>query len=186
MCLGVPMRVRKIDGASALVEADGLERRINIGFLKGAKIGEYVIVHAGFAIEKVNEKKAREALSLYKDLKNEIPKVAFQAVEKPEDAVTVADVVVTVTPSQNPIVRDEWIRPGTHITAIGADAPGKQELDPLIFKRARIVVDRLSQCRLIGETQNPLNEGVISEADVHAELGEIVAGSKPGRQGIES
>ena len=69
MCLGVPMRIKSIDKDTALAEADGLRRRVNIGFLKNAGIGDYVIVHAGFAIEKVDEDKARETLSLFKEYK---------------------------------------------------------------------------------------------------------------------
>lgn len=69
MCLAVPMRIKKVEGTIALVEADGLERRINVQFLKDSKIGDYVVVHAGFAIEKVNEKKAKETLVLFDQIK---------------------------------------------------------------------------------------------------------------------
>ena len=69
MCLGVPMRIKKIERDSALAEADGLQRKVNIQFLKSAKIGDYVIVHAGFAIEKVDAKKAKETLTLFRELK---------------------------------------------------------------------------------------------------------------------
>jgi len=96
-------------------------------------------------------------------------------------AVKGADVVVTVTTARGPIVKDEWISEGMHINAIGADAPGKQELDPNILKRAKIVVDDLKQALHSGEVNVPLSEGIIARGDIYAELGEVITGKKPGR-----
>jgi alanine dehydrogenase len=90
-------------------------------------------------------------------------------------------VVVTITPARGPIVLDEWISPGTHIAAVGADKGGDQELDPRILQRARIFVDDIRQCRTDGEINVPLTQGLISEDDIAGEIGEVVAGSKPGR-----
>src|SRR5262249_14351912 len=70
-----------------------------------------------------------------------------------EEVVRGADVVVTVTPAREPLVKDAWITPGTHIAAIGADKGGDQELDPAILQRARIFVDDIRQCRTDGENQ---------------------------------
>jgi alanine dehydrogenase len=98
-----------------------------------------------------------------------------------EDVVPGADVVVTLTPARGPIVRDEWIAPGTHIAAVGADKSGDQELEAAILERARIFVDDIRQCRTDGEINVPLAQGVITEADVAGEIGEVVAGKKPGR-----
>ena len=92
-----------------------------------------------------------------------------------------ADVVVTVTTARGPIVKDEWISEGMHINAIGADAPGKQELDPEILRRAKIVVDDLKQALHSGEVNVPLSEGIIARGDIYAELGEVITGRKPGR-----
>ena len=97
------------------------------------------------------------------------------------DVVTGADVVVTITPARGPIVLDEWISPGTHIAAVGADKGGDQELDPRILQRARIFVDDIRQCRTDGEINVPLSQGLISEDDIAGEIGELVAGAKPGR-----
>ncbi len=93
-----------------------------------------------------------------------------------------ADIVVTTTPSRSPVVRNEWIKAGTHINAIGADAEGKQELDPEILKRARIVVDEITQASHSGEINVPLKRGLISEEDIYGELGEIITGRKRGRE----
>jgi ornithine cyclodeaminase/alanine dehydrogenase-like protein (mu-crystallin family) len=77
----------------------------------------------------------------------------------------------------------EWIQEGVHINAIGADGPGKQELDPFIVKRAdKVVVDSLNQCRIIGEIQHALADGLITEDDVYAEIGQILIGEKIGRE----
>jgi ornithine cyclodeaminase len=100
----------------------------------------------------------------------------------PEAVARAADVLVTATPARAAIVMDGWVRPGTHVTALGSDGPGKQELDPRLVAAADLlVVDRLSQCRRLGELQHALAARLLREEDVHAELGEIVAGRKPGR-----
>jgi ornithine cyclodeaminase len=93
-----------------------------------------------------------------------------------------ADVLVTATPAHGALVRADWLRPGQHVTALGADSPGKQELDAACLARADLlVVDRLTQCAAFGELRHALDAGVLRADRVHAELGEIVAGVKPGR-----
>ena len=100
-----------------------------------------------------------------------------------EEVVRGSDIVVTVTPSKKALVEVEWIEKGMHINAIGADGPGKQELDPAIVKLAdKVVVDSLSQCKRIGEIQHALSLGMIKEQDVHGEIGEILIGKKVGRE----
>jgi ornithine cyclodeaminase/alanine dehydrogenase len=95
------------------------------------------------------------------------------------------DVVCTATPSRRPIVERAWIAPGTHINALGADGPGKQELDAAILRAARIVIDDPHQAEAGGEINVPLARGELTLADVHATLGEVIAGTRPGRQGDE-
>ncbi|MFP3946849.1 MAG: alanine dehydrogenase [Archaeoglobaceae archaeon] len=101
-----------------------------------------------------------------------------------EDACK-ADIVATTTPVREPIIRDQWIEEGTHINAIGADAPFKQELDPDILKKAKVVVDSWEQASHSGEINVPISKGEISRDNIHAELGEIVAGKKHGRESDE-
>lgn len=91
------------------------------------------------------------------------------------------DILVTSTPSRKPIIKADWIREGAHINAIGADAVGKQELDPKILKKAKIVVDDWAQASHSGEINVPLKKGIIKEKDIYASLGEIVVGKKKGR-----
>ncbi|MBE0526433.1 MAG: ornithine cyclodeaminase family protein, partial [Candidatus Thorarchaeota archaeon] len=100
-----------------------------------------------------------------------------------EEVVRGSDIVVTVTPSKKALVKEDWIAKGMHINAIGADGPGKQELDPAIVKLAdKVVVDSFSQCRRIGEIQHALSLGLIQESDIHGEIGEILIGKKSGRE----
>ena len=103
------------------------------------------------------------------------------AADSVKEAVRGADIIVTATPATGHVLMDEWVKPGTHINAIGADMPGKQELDPRIMARAKVVVDSLPQCVRIGEVQTAIREGIIREEDIYAEIGEIVAGKKRGR-----
>ena len=68
MCLAIPMKILKIEGDRAVVSAGSIQRRIAINFLTNPKIGDYVIVHAGFAIEKLNQEKAEETLRMLSEL----------------------------------------------------------------------------------------------------------------------
>jgi alanine dehydrogenase len=92
------------------------------------------------------------------------------------------DILVTTTPVTAPIIKAEWVKLGTHINAIGADARGKEELDPLLLKKSKIVVDDKAQAFHSGEINVPLEKGIITEKDIYGELGEIIAGLKPGRE----
>ena len=92
-----------------------------------------------------------------------------------------ADIVVTTTPGRRIVVRPEWIKDGTHLNAIGADAPGKQELDPGVLQKARIIVDSPEQAMHSGEINVPLSAGAIFPRSIAASLGEVVIGKKPGR-----
>ena len=106
---------------------------------------------------------------------------AFEVCEQVSAACD-ADIIVTTTPSRQPVVLSSWIKPGTHINAIGADAPGKQELDPEILRRACIVVDEIEQACHGGELNVPVRRGEISRGDIEAQLGQIIAGAKQGRK----
>jgi ornithine cyclodeaminase/alanine dehydrogenase-like protein (mu-crystallin family) len=79
----------------------------------------------------------------------------------------------------------DWVSPGTHINAIGADAAGKQELDPAILRVARVVIDDWAQASHSGEINVPLSQGEITPEMIYGSLGEIVAGQKPGRKNPE-
>jgi ornithine cyclodeaminase/alanine dehydrogenase-like protein (mu-crystallin family) len=104
----------------------------------------------------------------------------------PRDAVEGADLVVTVTPSRIPIIESDWLRGDATVVAVGSDGPRKQELSAEVLARAgKVVVDSRTQCLELGETHHAVASGLFSAADIHAELGEIVLGKKPGREGGE-
>ncbi|MEM3549617.1 MAG: alanine dehydrogenase [Candidatus Bathyarchaeia archaeon] len=114
------------------------------------------------------------------ELHEHLPKLLPVAGVK--EAVEGSDIVVTTTPSRRPIVMGYMVSAGVHFNCIGADAPGKQELDPEILKRSKIVVDDWEQASHSGEINVTLSQGLITKDDVWAEMGEIVAGLKPGRE----
>ena len=92
-----------------------------------------------------------------------------------------SDIVCTLTPSRSPIIKKEWIIAGTHINAVGADAPGKQELDPSILKEAIVVVDNLKQASTSGEINVPIKKRIYSMREVYGTLAELIVGKKRGR-----
>ena len=92
-----------------------------------------------------------------------------------------AEIIITTTPSREPLIRDAWIRPGTHITAVGADAPGKQELDTALVVRAdRRICDNLEQCLDHGEFSTAFRAGDVS-AEKYTKLGAVLGGEVAGR-----
>jgi alanine dehydrogenase len=95
------------------------------------------------------------------------------------------DILVTTTPSRLPVVKEAWVKPGTHINAIGADAKGKQELESSLTGKAKVVVDDLAQAVHSGEVNVPISKGVLKPEAIYAELGEILVGKKPGRTSNE-
>ncbi len=99
----------------------------------------------------------------------------------PAEVAAACDLIVTATPSTQPLLRAADIRPGTHITAIGSDTAGKQELAPDVLARADVVVaDSLEQCRTRGEVARAVAAGAIDE-DKAIELGALLAGQATGR-----
>ncbi len=103
-------------------------------------------------------------------------------VPDPQDAVSGADVIVTTTPSDTPVLKAAWLAPGQHVTAMGSDAEHKNEVEPAAIDRADLyVADSLRQTRRLGELHHAIAAGLVGETDTFPELGEIVAGQKPGR-----
>jgi alanine dehydrogenase len=151
------------------------------------------VVGAGFqaitqiaAISKVKKLKEILVYDIREEAVEKLAKILAKEKIKIEkgslEEVCQKDILVTATPAREPIVKKEWIKPGTHINAIGADAEGKQELDPEILKIAKIVVDNFEQASHSGEINVPLSKGLIKKENIFGELGEVVAGKKPGRE----
>lgn len=111
-----------------------------------------------------------------------VPENAIAATS-PRDAAGGADIVVTATTSHTPVFDGLDVRPGTHINGIGSYTPEMQEIDEQVVQRAKIVVDSREGCLAeAGDLIIPIEAGLITETDIYAELGEIVAGAKPGRE----
>ena len=79
----------------------------------------------------------------------------------------------------------EHVAPGTFVAAVGADSPEKQEIEPALMVGTKVVVDVLEQCKHVGELHHAIEVGLVDEGDVHAELGEVIAGMKTGRTSAE-
>ncbi len=108
-----------------------------------------------------------------------------EAVETPEKAVKDADVVVTTTPSRKPLIKADWISPGTHINAMGADAPSKQELETRLLLKSKIIIDSWDQASHSGEINVPVSQNILKRKDIHAKLGDVIIGNATGRKGDE-
>ena len=107
--------------------------------------------------------------------------IAIKAVDQLEDAALQSDICITCTPSRQFFLKRNHIAPGSFVAAVGADNEDKQELDPSLLAGSKVVVDLVEQCATIGELHHALEQKVMTKDQVHAELGEVVAGTKPGR-----
>ncbi len=165
-------------GAAGAVAAKYLTPRqpATLGFIGAGRQAEALIeaMAAALEVEEVRvwsrtEKSAGAFAAHYADLN-----ATSTSIERACDC----DLLTTTTPSTKPIVMAEWIHGGTHINAIGADAPGKQELDPAILLDAEIFVDDLSQATHSGEINVPISTGRYDPARIAGTLGEVVIGKK--------
>lgn len=117
------------------------------------------------------------------DMSKEFPHMTFHACATPEEGARNADIIVTVTLARKgPVIRKEWLKPGTHISAVGADEPDKQELDASILGIAKVVDDSIPYASKNGETHHAIEEGYLTEDGIYGEIGEIILGKKPGRE----
>lgn len=133
-------------------------------------------------ITKVNIYDINEALSKkFVKEHQKLYKVKFEIAKSIKECIKDADIISTQTPVRKPIVMKEWVKPGTHINAMGADAPGKEELDPKLLLTSKVVIDDWDQASHSGEINVPLTKKVITRKNIYCEIGEIVAGKKKGR-----
>lgn len=112
--------------------------------------------------------------------------IAVRAEADGEKAAAGADVIVATTPSETPIVKAGWLRAGQHVTAMGSDAEHKNELDPAAIANAGLyVADSLKQTRRLGELHHAIAAGLVAADADFAELGQVIAGARPGRAATE-
>ena len=108
--------------------------------------------------------------------------LALEPQPRPRETVAEADMVITVTPSQQPLIEAGWLRAGTHVSAMGADTRGKQELAAAVVVAASVFADEPEQAVSIGECQHAFAAGLITLSDLRGTLGEVIAGLCQGRR----
>jgi alanine dehydrogenase len=162
----------RLDSATLGVIGAGVQARMQVAAILKVRPIQQVAIY--------NRTPAR-ARALMEELASRYD-VQVTVAEHPRQAVAGKDIIVTTTASNTPLVQADWISPGTHINAIGADAAGKQELDPVILSKASIFVDDWAQAQHSGEINVALSQGLLPAANLRASLGEVVAGKKPGRE----
>jgi len=169
-------------GATAAIASKYLARRDShtLGLVgAGRQAYSQLLAHAEiFKLELIRIYDIRpEASQRFADF---FPHLYIQA--SPLEDTASSDIVCTMTPAREPLVKREWIRNGTHINAVGADADGKQELDPTILSHAVVVVDDLRQASAGGEINVPISKGMFKLEQVDATLAQVVVGEKQGRK----
>ncbi|MFA9422642.1 MAG: ornithine cyclodeaminase family protein [Sedimentibacter sp.] len=107
--------------------------------------------------------------------------VEFIACDDLEAAVRRADIIVTATPSRKAMIKKEWLKKGTHLTCIGSDMEGKQEIDENIFSVARVFTDDAEKTSKVGEMEIAIKKGIFSKNDIVCEIGEVILGHNKGR-----
>lgn len=107
------------------------------------------------------------------------------AADSLENAVRQSDIVITGTPARTPILQAEWVRPGTHISCLGADMTGKQEAESALVAKALLVVDDRDQSLRVGESEVAVADGSITPEHIVGELGAVMNGTLAGRTGDE-
>ncbi len=108
-------------------------------------------------------------------------RIPVTAEADPARACAGADIIVTTTPAEQPILRAEWLAQGQHVTAMGSDSERKNEIEPAAIARVSYVADSLKQTRRLGELHHAIAAGVVAADQAFAELGQLVAGTAAGR-----
>lgn len=107
--------------------------------------------------------------------------IDVRAVSDPHQAAAEADIIVTTTPSEKPVLMAQWLKGGQHVTAMGSDSEHKNEIDPAVFEKAVYFADSLKQTRRLGELHHAIAAGVVAAEQTFPELGAVIAGTSPGR-----
>jgi alanine dehydrogenase len=108
-------------------------------------------------------------------------KIAVETTSDLGEAMKRSDICITCTPSNRFFLKQDYVQPGAFVAAVGADSETKQELEPTLVAQNKTVVDIMDQCASIGELHHAIASDLMTKQHVHAELGEVVAGIKPGR-----
>lgn len=124
-----------------------------------------------------------EVMRKYSDEMSKKLGIDVKCVKDPKKLVEESEIICTATTSKTPVFNGEWLINGTHINGIGAHTPDARELDATTIMKSKIIVDSYEAClKEAGELIIPINEGKITKEKIHAELGEVIAGIKTGRE----
>ncbi|OHV80967.1 ectoine utilization protein EutC [Ensifer sp. LCM 4579] len=176
--------------AAGAVAAKHLSRQdASVAAIFGAGVQARLQLEALALLRPIREARlwARDAIRAETTAQALSEKLGFpvKAVVQPKAAVTGADIIVTTTPSEAPILKAEWLQPGQHVTAMGSDAEHKNELDPRAILRGTYVADSLKQTRRLGELHHAIAAGLVAQDAEFAEIGQVIAGVKAGRTSAE-
>jgi ornithine cyclodeaminase len=164
------------DASTACIMGAGLQARMQLQALKLVRPITEAVIWA---------RDAQRAAAMATEVAAALG-IAARATDDPATAVASADVIVTTTPATTPILRADWLRPGQHVTAMGSDQHGKNELESACLTRAdRYVPDRLAQTRRMGELRAAIGAGLVAADAQFEELGAVLAGAAPGRTSAE-
>ncbi len=151
----------------------GSQARYQLKALKLVRDFQKVIVYA---------RAAERAQKYAEDLSAELG-IDVVVADSAETAVRSSEIVITTTPTPEPIIKAEWLHPGIHITAMGSDAEHKQELEASILAKAdKLICDTRNQCARLGELHHALEQGFLTDDTPIIELGELTAKKAPGRE----
>jgi len=164
----------KADAKTATIIGCGAQGRISLKMLMKVRQLETVYV---YDTDRANAEKLAVDFS--------DAQVSMVVVDNFRQAVYTSDICITCTTSKKPILGSKHIAPGTFVAAVGSDNEDKQELEPNVLASGKLVADVIEQCATIGELHHALVAGAMTRDDVHAELGEIISGKKPGRTSAE-
>lgn len=146
---------------------------------------ENVMIYDGLAPDNAEQFVSGIRATLKQDFGMGDVKAEFTAVKDIASATAKSDIIITVTPSREPIIKKEWVRPGTHFSCIGSDMSGKEEIDPEIFADAKVFVDDIAQCVDVGEIEIPIKKGILREEDITGVIGDVITGKASGRDSRE-
>ena len=159
------------DSSTVTICGCGTQGKIQLRALK-----EVLPLEKAFAFDADGERAVKFAETMSSDLKMDISPAADLS-----RAVQESDICVTCTPSRQAFLRREHLHEGLFIAAVGADSPEKQELEPEILVGAKVVADMLDQCVAVGEIHHAIEKGLMTADQVHAEIGDVIIGKRPGR-----
>jgi ornithine cyclodeaminase/alanine dehydrogenase len=200
---GVPLAILNADhitgmrtGAAGAIGAKYLatENAKNMLMIGTGHIAQFEIAATLLAVDTIDtvricDPMSNETAAMYvKGIKEKLEKsfgitkaIKFEAVTDIETAVRASEIIITATPSKKAMVLKDWVQPGTHISCVGADMEGKQEIDEHLFKDSIVIVDDVNQAINVGETETAYKAGIISETGIFAEMGDIILGTKKAR-----